>query len=766
MAGLQTKPSAVAICLALALVTAILYWPITGHDFVSIDDQEYIQENSHVTPGLTWSGIAWAFETGYASNWHPLTWVSHMLDCTLYGLRPGGHHLTNLLLHAADTLLLFLLLNQMTRAPWRSAFVAALFAWHPLHVESVAWASERKDVLSTLFWLLTTMAYVRYVRGSGTDQPRSRAWYYVALICFALGLMCKPMLVTLPCALLLLDFWPLNRRERTPRSDGATTQPQPWAHLIIEKLPFFALAGVASVVTYLVQATGGAVTSLEIIPPSARLANALLAYCRYLGKTLWPANLAIIYPYVKNWPPGLVLATAALLVALSAVFVLRARRSPWLIVGWLWFLGTLVPTIGLVQVGSQAMADRYMYVPGIGLFILVVWGAADLLGTSSHGRMVAGAIGLVALAACVGVTQAQIRYWRDGETLFRHAVAVTRGNYIALNGLGGAVDHLGRKDEALDLYSQAVALNPHYPEGQYNLGTSLMDHGRLDDAVAHLRLAIADNPRYAQAQNNLGKALLELGHPDEAVAHLSQAVALSPDYAEAHYNLGTLLLKQSKLPDAVGEFTVALRLKPAYAEAHSNLGVALMRLGRPAEGAGQLAEAVHLDPANPQARSNLGLALLERNQPAEAAEQLSEAARLDPANPAIRYHLGLALARQQQPAKAVPQYREAARLKPDYLDALDALAWTLATSSDPGQRDGKEAVRLAERNCLLTGRRDPAKLKTLAAAYAEVGRFPDAISISGAARNLAEAAGQENLAALCTDMLKLFESGQPYHESR
>jgi tetratricopeptide (TPR) repeat protein len=662
--------------------------------------------------------------------------------------------------------LLCILLNQMTGALWRSAFVAALFAWHPLHVESVAWASERKDVLSALFWLLTTMAYVRYVRELGADHRKSRTWYYAALGGFALGLMCKPMLVTLPCVLLLLDFWPLNRRRPTPHPDGAIIQPEPWAGLIIEKLPFFALAGAASVVTYLVQATGGAVTSLEVITPSARLANALLAYCRYLGKTFWPTDLAIIYPYVKHWPPGLVLAAAALLAALSTVFLLRAQRNPWLIVGWLWFLGTLVPTIGLVQVGSQAMADRYMYIPGIGLFILVVWGAADLFAASPRGRMVLGAIGLGALAACVAVTRVQIRCWSNGETLFRHAVEVTKGNYIALNGLGGAVDHLGRKDEALDLYFQSVALNPHYPEGQYNLGTSLIDHGRIEDAVAHLRLAIADNPRYAQAQNNLGKALLKLGHLDEAVAHLSQAVALSPDYAEAHYNLGTLLLMQSKLPDAIGEFSVALRLKPAYAEAHSNLGIALMRLGRTAEGAEQLAEALRLDPTNPQAHSNLGIALLQQNRPAEAAGQLSEAARLDPSNPGIRYHLGLALAQQGQLAEAIAQYREAARLKPDYPDALDALAWTLATASDPGQRDGKEAVRLAERACDLTSHHDAAKLKTLAAAYAEVGRFPDAIGVAGAARSLAEAAGQKDLTARCSDMLKLFEAGKPFREPR
>ncbi len=363
MAGLDKKPPLTAICLLLALVTALLYWPITSHDFVSFDDQEYITENPHVTPGLTWDGIAWAMSAGYASNWHPLTWISHMADCSLYGLHPGGHHLTNLLLHVANTVLLFLLLYQLTGAVWRSACVAALFAWHPVHVESVAWASERKDVLSTLFWILTLIAYSHFK--SQISNLRSRQmWYFAALIFFALGLMCKPMLVTLPFVLLLLDFWPLQA--------ASPGHPRAWPRLLVEKIPFFLLAGIASVVTYLVQKHGGAVSSLEVAPLSSRLANALVAYLRYVGKSIWPAHLAAMYPYVKHWPALWVITAAVLVAGLSILFLLRARTSPWLIVGWLWFLGTLVPTIGLVQVGAQSMADRYTYIPGIGLFLLLV----------------------------------------------------------------------------------------------------------------------------------------------------------------------------------------------------------------------------------------------------------------------------------------------------------------------------------------------------------------------------------------------------------
>jgi tetratricopeptide (TPR) repeat protein len=730
---LNKRPAILAIGSLLTLATLICYWPVTTHQFIGLDDHEYIYDNPHVNPGFTWAGVRWAFQTGYASNWHPLTWLSHMGDCQLYGLNPAGHHLTNLLFHIANTLLLFLLLLRLTGPVWRSACVAALFAWHPLHVESVAWASERKDVLSTFFFLLTLLAYARYVEvlrlkskvqsqktGSGGQKaetgiqpPESRIqnkasgatphatrntarspvpsstfavqssmfdvrpssprfWYWVAVVMFALGLMSKPMLVTLPFVLLLLDFWPLQRLSFLPslhhsitptlhHSNAPTFQPSttPILHLFREKLPFFALALAASVVTYRIQQTGGAVSSLEILPLQSRVANALVVYVRYLLQTLWPAQLAVLYPYSRHLPVGAVVAAGLLLAALSSWFVLRARRQPFLIVGWLWYLGTLVPAIGLVQVGSQAMADRYTYIPSIGLFLLIVWGLNTLSDSWPHKRCWLAAAGTLALAGCLACTWGQLKCWQDSEKLFRHAIAVTTDNYIAYDGLGNALDASGKSDQALACYAEAVRLKPNYPEGQYDLGTTLLKRGRLAEAVEHLTAAVKHNPAFAHAHINLGKALLEQGKLEEAADHLAKAVRLTPDDAEAQYNLGTLLQMQGKPDEAVVCFSEALRLKPDYGEAHGNLGVALMRQGKLSEGATHLAAALDSNPNNPEAHYNLGLALLELNHPREAADQFTEALRLNPDAPGTHYHLALALVREGKPQEALPHAQRA-----------------------------------------------------------------------------------------------------------
>ena len=381
-AKLTRNQQSALVCLVLGLVTAALYWPMLHHDFIGIyDDDAYLTENSHVSSGLTWSGVVWAFQSGYAANWHPLTWISHMLDCQLYGLNPWGHHLTNLLFHVANTLLLFLWLKQLTGTMWRSAFVAALFAWHPVHVESVAWAAERKDVLSAFFWMLTLLAYTRYVCESKVQSPKSKVFYVLALAFYALGLMSKPMVVTLPFVLLLLDFWPLNRLSKFQSQLAASETPatKPASYLIAEKLPFFALALAGSIIAYSVQQAGGAFWSPNVLPLQFRVANAVMAYVRYLSKAFWPVDLALIYPYPHHWSALLVMGATLTLVICSGWFIWRARRSPYLCVGWFWFLGTLVPTLGLVQVGVQSMADRYLYLPGIGLFIIVAWGLNDLI---------------------------------------------------------------------------------------------------------------------------------------------------------------------------------------------------------------------------------------------------------------------------------------------------------------------------------------------------------------------------------------------------
>jgi hypothetical protein len=455
------------VCLGLALAVLVVFLPATRHEFVNYDDLEYVTQNGHVQAGLMWESVAWALSSTQASNWHPLTWLSHMLDCQLYGLKAGGHHLTNLLLHAVNTLLLFLVLRQMTGATWRSAFVAALFGLHPLHVESVAWVAERKDVSSTLFWMLTLWTYALYVargegggaRGEGgasnlrsaqhatqITRPSSgltqsaTLHYSLALVCFALGLMAKPMLVTLPFVLLLLDYWPLGRLQRST----SNAQLPMIRRLIYEKLPFFALALASSLVTFVVQRKGGAVSSLTTLSVGARIANAAVSYARYLGKTFWPDNLSVLYPHPGHWLVWQVAGAGLLLAGGTAGALALRRRRPYLPVGWLWYVGTLVPVIGLVQVGIQSMADRYMYVPAIGVFIMLAWGLWDLTAGWRGQRVALATGGAVALACCGAVTRSQVGYWTNSETLFRRAVQVTKKNYLAYNNLGYYLSGQGR----------------------------------------------------------------------------------------------------------------------------------------------------------------------------------------------------------------------------------------------------------------------------------------------------------------------------------
>jgi protein O-mannosyl-transferase len=780
MAGFDKKRGAIAACLLLALTTLLLYLPATRNGFVNLDDYEYIIDNTHVTSGITWTGILWAFKfTGYASNWHPLTWLSHALDCQLFGLHPAGHHLTSIFLHVVNSVLVLLLFRQMTGSLWRSLYVAALFAWHPLHVESVAWASERKDVLSTFFWLLTTMAYVRYVHESdkATEPPsnqgpgpvnRPKRWrfYLLALVLFALGLMSKPMLVTLPCALLLLDFWPLKR---TPAKLAPDEQPTllslPWTRLILEKIPFFLLAFAASLITYSIQRHAGAVSSLEEVSLARRAGNAAVAYLQYVFKVIWPSHLAALYPYPRHQSVILILVAVGFLIVCSCLALIATKRRPYLFTGWFWFLGTLVPTIGLVQVGSQAMADRYMYIPSIGFFALVVWGLRDFLhACTPAGRTMAATAGIVSLLGFLVCTSLQITTWHDSEKLFRHAIEATHDNYIAYNGLGGALDAENHPDEALTCYYRSVDINPRYPEGQYNLGTALLRQGKLDEAIGHLVTVLKENPDYAAARNNLGKAFMLQGHLDQAAAQFSRAIQSDPNYAQACYNLGTVLMAQSRPQEAAAQFSRAIELKPDYFDAYGNLGVALMRLGRPSEGIIRFAQAVQLRPDDMPSRSNLGMALMEADRPAEAVAQFSEAVRLNSGDPKAHFNLAMALARRHQTREAISHYRAALGLKPDFVQALNNLAWILATDSNPDLRDSGEAVQLAQKACELTGNKDPGPVLTLATADASAGQFPDAVTLVQKSRDLALAAGDKETAAKADLLLKIYELGQPFRE--
>ena len=559
--------------LALIAANLIVYASLKHHRFVNYDDDEYVTANAVVQSGLTWHGVSWAFTTGHAANWHPLTWLSHMLDVELYGLEPGAHHLTNLLFHIANTLLLFGLLHRMTGALGRSAFVAALFAVHPLHVESVAWLAERKDVLSTLFWMLTIGAYVDYVRRPG---PRR---YGAVLLFFALGLLAKPMLVTLPFVLLLLDFWPLGRvgMGSNPAGGWAFSR-EGWStmvRLVREKIPLLALAVASSMVTFVIHRRGGAVISLRATAVNLRLENALVSYVAYIGKMLWPARLAVFYPYAQSLPVWWTAAAFLGLMGISVAVIAAGPRRLYLSVGWFWYLGTLVPVIGLIQVGDQAMADRYTYVPLIGLFIVVAWGVPELLARWPLPRIALPAAAGLVILACAITAWGQVQYWEDSTTLWTHTLAVTTENNIAHNNLGVSLADQGKLDNAIAHYSEALRIKPDYANAHNNLGAALADRGKTEEAIAHYSEALRIKPDYADAHINLGVSLAQQGKVDQAIAHFTEALRIQPDSAKAQNDLGVALASQGKVDQAIAHFTEALRIKPDYADAQKNLEFAL-----------------------------------------------------------------------------------------------------------------------------------------------------------------------------------------------
>ena len=615
----------------LFLVVAGVFLPALGHGFISYDDPVYVTQNPHVTSGLTWANVRWACQSTEASNWHPLTWVSHMLDCQLYGLQPWGHHFTSVLLHALNAVLLFAALRRLTGAVWRSLVVAALFGLHPLHVESVAWIAERKDVLSTAFGLLALWAYAR--RFAPRGAPGRGPFRELALLAFALSLTAKAMWVTLPCLLLVLDWWPLRRWEQA--SPAAR-----WA-VVLEKIPFFVLAAAASAVTVFAQSHGGTVASTGDFPWPVRIANAVDAYGWYLGRCFVPARLAVFYPNFAEMPPlGPTLVVGLLLAAITVAAVALRRRWSYLLAGWLWFGGTLVPVIGLVQIGGQAMADRYSYAPLVGVFLMVIWAAGDAVAAGRLRRPTAVVAAGAVLAALAVLTSLQLAYWTDGVSLFRHALAVTEDNYVAHANLaialkssapaqaaaemaeteriiagfasrylekGVALEQTpGRAAEAIEAFRTAVRIMPVLAEPHYNLGTALVQiPGRQAEGIAELRTAVRLRPGFAAAHFNLGTALAGLpgGHA-EAIAEFQTVVRLEPDNFGAHFSLGVLLGEiPGRADQAVAEYETVLRLKPDDYPTHFNLGVLLAGLpGRSAEAIAHLEAALKLKPDLEQAR--------------------------------------------------------------------------------------------------------------------------------------------------------------------
>ena len=536
-----------ATAFVLALITVLVYLPVRQHHFVSYDDPKYVTANRMVQAGLTWGGTAWAFTTGLTGNWHPLTWLSHMLDVQLFGAGSAGPHLVSVLFHTANTVLLFILLRRLTGALWCSAWVAALFALHPLHVESVAWVAERKDVLSAFFFLLTLWAYGEFkVQGS-----KFKVFYWLALGFFALGLMCKPMLVTLPFVLLLLDYWPFQR------FNVSTLQ-----RAVVEKIPFFLLSALSCVVTFVMQRKDGDVQSLTNFPIDERIGNALVSYARYLGKTFWPADLAVFYPHPGHWPAAQVVFAAILVSGLCLAVVWFGRRFPFAVTGWFWFFGMLIPTVGLVQVGNQSMADRYMYLPSIGLFIMLVWGAREISQRWRSAKDVMVMAGGLTVIACGGMTIGQLQYWQDDESLFRHALAVTQGNFVAHNNLGNDLLRRDQVEEAIVQYQQALAIQPGYELAHCNLGAALLQRGQVDDAIIEFQKALALQANLAAAHEQLGNALIQKGRVDEAVMHFQKALESQPDLAQAHVDLASALLEKGQACEALAHGWAALKLQP------------------------------------------------------------------------------------------------------------------------------------------------------------------------------------------------------------
>lgn len=838
--------------LCLLLVGAILatFWPVRHHEFINFDDPDYVTENDWVKRGLHWEGTKWAFTTGHASNWHPITWLSHMLDVQLFGLNPQGHHGMNVGLHAVNSVLLLLLLYQMTGTVWRSAIVAILFGLHPLHVESVAWVAERKDVLSTLFGLLCLMSYGAYARCVSNNQTtphptlspveaervirRSKVAYVLAFAFLALGLMSKPMLVTWPFVMLLLDFWPLQR----VTGDGWQVTGNVWKQLALEKVPFLLLVIVSCVVTVLVQAKGGAVTTALNLPLDDRLENAVASCVKYLSKAVWPTNLAIFYPHPETrypmsdqWPLWVIGLATASLAGACVLTIRRRNQQPYLLTGWFWYLGTLIPVIGIVQVGTQAMADRYTYIPLIGVFVVTVWGLADLLKWYSLAKPVGPAVALAVAIACVIVSRNQITHWQNSFTVFSHAAAVTRHNAPAHGNLGTEYVKRGEVDEGIRHFKAALEADPHFADAAYSLGLVEQNRGNLEPAAGYYRDALSRRPGHVLGNHNLGTVLWLQGNLPEAEIQFRKGLELKPDHLEANVNLGNLLLElrrpaearpyleralqlspgnldvrlglgltakmQGQSASAIEQFRQILATNPDNLEATLNLGIVLAAMGQSNEAAihfqqvtqtkpslgeelilsgrtlaaqgkvhaalDKLTAATYLSPTNTTALETLGQMQAQLGNLDEAARTFERSIELTPGAEAY-YFLGAVRALQGNAPAAVTNFNHAIQLKPDFLAALNELAWMLATHPDGKVRDGSKAVELAERACKLAGTSEARYWGTLDAAYAETGRFAEAIQTAEKARNLALASNQPELAATATERVSRYRAGKPFHQ--
>jgi tetratricopeptide (TPR) repeat protein len=686
-------------------LTFLVYCRVGNFDFISFDDRPYVTQNPNVKSGLTPESMKWAFTTTYAANWHPLTWLSLMLDYEIFGLNAGGFHVTNLIFHLVNTVLLFWVFIRMTGSLWPSAFVAAIFALHPLHVESVAWIAERKDVLSTFFWFLTMLSYIRYV------ENKTLVRYLTVILFFILGLMSKPMLVSLPFVLLLLDYWPLGRLSLGVPVAAEKYKSEPFWKLITEKLPLFILSVISSFVTFRAQKTGGAVGTIEILPIKLRLANAIVSYARYLDKTIRPVELAIVYPHPKDSLSIWYVAAAAVLLVIITVVVIWKREHRWLLTGWLWYLGTLVPVIGVVQVGVQAMADRYTYIPMIGISTIAAWGAQQAA-LNFHLKTSVKTLAIIVLAGLTLCTWIQVGYWRDGMKLYGHSLAVTKNNYPIYNDMGVECLIQNKLDEAMGYCREAIRLCPSYAGAYNNLGIVFKRKGDFEQAISCFKRAIKINPNYADAYVLMANLLDVQGKTDEAIESYDEALCLNDNDAEAHNELGNLLAKQGKLQQAQAHFSKACKLNPNLIQARTR-------------------------------RDKLMDILNQAQSYYRQAENLEKQGNL---------------------TEAAKNYQQAIFLAPDSLGAHNNLAWIFATSKDKALRNPDEAIRLARKALELTDGNQPAVLDTLAAAYAASGKFAEAVQTAQSGVLLAHKQGKTVLAEKILARMALYEKKQPFYQ--
>ena len=704
------------LCLLLLAVTWAVFGGSIGYDFVNYDDPTYVYEERRITDGITPDGLKGAFTGSHSANWHPLTTISHMLDVELYGLDPRGHHLTNVILHSLAAVLLFLALRQMTALTWRSAFVAAVFAIHPLRVESVAWVSERKDVLSGVFFMLTLMAYGRYAR------ERSVVRYLLVALLFSLALLSKQTVVTLPLVLLFLDWWPLKRFSGVAAREVRAA----FGRALLEKVPLLLLSAGASVATVVSQR--GTIAPVAGLPLEWRLQNAVVTPMIYLWQMIWPTKLAVFYPHPQGTLPlSMVAGGAALLIALTVVAIVWRKHQPAFFSGWFWYLAMLVPVIGIVQVGGQAHADRYTYLPHIGIYLAATWLLASALRRMNCHLVIAIAVAIALLAPLVWAARGQTSVWRDSESLWRRTLAVTSDNDVAHNGLAHLLLKRGQPAEAIPHFEAAAKIRPTFLDARINLAVALTEAGRPREAIEHLEGLLAAHPDHLEVRYNLGNALIAAGRPQDGAREFYRVIAANPRSAKAHYNLASVFLQHGQFDGAIAEFRKTIELDPRHADAYYNMGNSLFQKGALDEAIAAYEKAHQIRPDYAHAHNNIGLALFQKGHTREA----------------------------------IQAWRRALQLRSDFADAQNNLAWMLATAPDDALRNGAEAVDLARRAAEQAGGNNARVLRTLAAAYAEMGRFSEALDVARRGVEIGTAQGDFASAGALKADIASYESNAP-----